>query len=174
MKRFLLHLVICGMVLWGLAIARPAQAHLIADGAIVAEVSTARETVQDLLTQLEKDVLPKLETILSPEQREQFTALIGEGSSFRKAFKSLTLTPDQKMKLKDLLSNMPKKGAFASLTPEQKKQLFMKKKEMFKPTPAEISERMNQGMKSKGGFMPEGIGEQIQTKLESLKQFIPD
>jgi Spy/CpxP family protein refolding chaperone len=170
MKRVLVRLMICALVVFSLAIASPAQALLLADTA----TSTATETVKDLLTQLENEVLPKLETILTPEQREQFAKFVSDGGTFRKAFKSLTLTPDQKTKLKEVLSSLPKKDAFASLTPEQKKKLFMQKKDFFKPTAEEIADKINQGMKMKGGTMPEGIKEQINAKLKGIQQFMPE
>lgn len=174
MKRFFARLIMSLMVIFSLTIASPANAQLIADSSLSSAATTAAETVKDIVTQLETEFLPKLENILSPEQREQFSSLVGQGGSFRKAFKSITLTPDQKTQLKSLLSSLPKKDAFASLTPEQKKKLFMKKKEFFKPTPDEITEKINQGMKVKGTALPEGIGEQISAKLQGLKKLLPE
>ncbi len=174
MNRVLMRLMVSVLVLLSLVVSQPAQAQLLADGSMPTAVTTATETVKDLLTQLETEVLPKLETILTPEQREQFSNFVSEGGTFRKAFKSLTLTPEQKTQLKEVFSGLPKKDAFASLTPEQKKQLFMKKKEFFKPTPEDIADKISQGMKMKGGTMPEGISEQINAKLQSFQKFLPE
>jgi Spy/CpxP family protein refolding chaperone len=174
-KRFLAMLLVGSMVLLSLAITNPAQAQLMANVAVASEVAAATETVQDWLTQLEKDVLPKLETILSPEQQKQFKSFIGEGRSFRKTFKSLTLTPQQKTQIKDLLSRLPKKDAFASLTLEQKKRMFLKRQEMFKPTPADITGKINQGMnfQTGSGAVLEVMNAQLRDKLEGLHQWIP-
>ena len=93
---------------------------------------------------------------------------MGEGTAFRKAFKSLTLTPEQKTQLKAVFKDLPKKDAFASLTPEQKKELFLKKKQMFMPTPEEITEKINAGMKSKG-LMPEKVSEKVKEKMKLIE-----
>ncbi len=63
-----------------------------------------------------------------------------EKTSIRKAFKSAMLTPDQKTKLATVFKSLPQKDFFTSLTPEQKKQLFLKKKDLFIPTADEINE----------------------------------
>jgi len=172
MKRLLVGFVISAMVMLNLMISSPANAQMFADAS--STTATTTEMVKDILTQLETEILPKLENILSPDQRDQFSKYVGEGGSFRKAFKSLALTPEQKTQIKSLLSSLPKKDAFASLTPEQKKKLFMKKKEFFKPTPEEISEKISEGMKLKGGAIPEGISEQINAKLQGIKQFVSE
>jgi hypothetical protein len=123
----------------------------------------------DWLTQLEKEILPQLEQIFNPDQLEEFKRDITDGVSFRKAFKSMTLTPDQKTQLKTLLSSVSKKDAFTSLTPEQKKQLFMKKKEMFKPTSNEITNKI----KTKGVTLPEGVQEKIDAAIKKKEAFMP-
>ncbi|UBF27619.1 hypothetical protein K9N68_06780 [Kovacikia minuta CCNUW1] len=130
------------------------------------------EEQKEILSQLEAQVLPQIDEILTPEQRDQFKTSIAEGTTFRKAFKSLALTPDQKSKLGALLKTLPKKDIFASLTPEQKKQFFTKKKEMFMPTPEEISDKISEKMKlakdKAGAFMPDAaaIGEKISQKMK--------
>ncbi|NJP12387.1 MAG: hypothetical protein HC866_25395 [Leptolyngbyaceae cyanobacterium RU_5_1] len=132
------------------------------------------EEQKTLVKQLETDFLPKIETILSPEQREKLSSAFSEGgASLRKAFKSLTLTPSQKSELSSLFKSLPKRDIFASLTPEQKKQLFVKNKELFMPTPQEISEKISRGMKMKGVSMPEGVSEKISAKMKSVGKFIP-
>jgi hypothetical protein len=128
---------------------------------------------KDWLTQLKTEILPQLETIFTPEQLEQFETDIGNGTSFRKAFKALVLTPNQKAQLKTLLKSIPKKDAFASLTPEQKQQLFLKKKELFRPTSDEIVEKINAGMKTKGAELPAGVKEKIDAAMKRRDTFMP-
>lgn len=134
---------------------------------------TSTQLHQDLMTQLESEILPKLESIFTPDQREQFKMNVANGTSFRKAFKSLMLTPAQKTELKTLLKSVPKKDALASLTPEQKKQLFLKKKEMFMPTSEAITDKINTGMKSKGVSLPEGVKEKIDAAMKKKDAFMP-
>lgn len=124
------------------------------------------------LAQLEEEILPRLENIFTVEQREQFKTNIANGISFRKAFKSLTLTPEQKTQLKTLLKSVTKKDALASLTPEQKKQLFTKKKEMFMPTSDEIADKINAGMKGKGISIPAGVKEKIDAVMKKKESFM--
>jgi hypothetical protein len=124
----------------------------------------------DLLKQLETDILPQIESVLTPEQQAQFAAKIADGTSFRKAFKAVTLTPAQKGQLGTVLKSLPKKDIFATLTPAQKKQLFLKNKEFFIPTPAEIGAKITAGMKmaqDKSPFAPtaEAITEKINAKM---------
>lgn len=128
---------------------------------------------KDLMTQLETEILPQLESIFTPEQREQFKTNVANGTSFRKAFKSLMLTPEQKTQLKTLLKSVSKKDAFASLTPEQKKQLFLKKKEMFTPTSDEITDKISAKLKAKGTSLPEGVKEKIEAGLKKKDAFAP-
>lgn len=128
---------------------------------------------KDLMTQLETEILPQLEAIFNPEQREQFKTSIANGTSFRKAFKSLVLTPEQKTQLKTLLKSASEKGAFTSLTPEQKKQLFMKKKEIFMPTSEEITDKVSAAMKDKGATLPEGVKEKIEAGMKKKDAFLP-
>lgn len=135
-------------------------------------LADATPASSDFITQLETEILPKLESILSPEQQTQFQTAIAEGNSFRKAFKSLTLSPTQKSKIKSLLKTLPSTAAFATLTPEQKKQLFLKKKEFFIPTPQEITDKISAGMKLKGGSLPAGVSEKITDKLEAKEKMI--
>jgi Spy/CpxP family protein refolding chaperone len=148
MKRLFVSAFACLMVLLNWFSANPVQAQPLGmvsfPGLPIAE---AVEGTIDFIKQLEAEVLPQLESILTPEQRDQFKSAVADGTSFRKAFKSLTLTPDQKSQLGTLLKSLPKKDAFASLTPDQKKQLFMKKKELFTPTPEEIGEKISAGIK---------------------------
>lgn len=135
----------------------------------MAEASTA---AIDWMKQMEIEIIPKIEEVLTPEQEEQFQTAIDSGKTFRKAFKSITLTPEQKDQLGTVLKALPKKDAFASLPPEQKKDFFMKKKELFMPTPEEIAEKIKAGMAGKESFMPsaEEISEKIGAKMKMIQE----
>ncbi|MGB5961346.1 MAG: hypothetical protein WBG73_11850 [Coleofasciculaceae cyanobacterium] len=96
---------------------------------------------KEAMAQLKEKVLPQIEDILTAEQEKQLETAMSSGKiSMRKAFKSLALTPAQKTQLATVLKTLPKKELFSSMTPEQKREFFMKKKEIFMPTPEEISE----------------------------------
>lgn len=147
MKRKLVSIFACLMVLLNLVVGGVAQAQPLMEFSLPGLQNIKRTEQQvDILKQLETDIVPQLESILSPEQRDHFKSEISEGSSLRKAFKSMALTFDQKEKLADLFKSLPKKDFFADLTPEQKKALFMKKRELFMPTSEEISEKINERM----------------------------
>ncbi|MDX2097108.1 MAG: hypothetical protein SFW36_04975 [Leptolyngbyaceae cyanobacterium bins.59] len=135
-----------------------------ASSAIDAPATVAASPVDDRMQQLNATVLPQMAEILSPEQCDQVVAEIKAGKSFRKAFKGLALTPDQKYQLANILKALPQKDMLASLTPEQKKQFFLKKKEGFMPTPEEISEKISAGMKMKTQFAPEGVSPSMKEK----------
>lgn len=102
-----------------------------------------------LFEQIQEQVMPEIEAILYPEQYKQLETAINQGMSLRKAFKSLNLTPEEKTKLVALFKSIPKSSMFASLTPEQKKQLFLKKKEFFKPTADEIKDKTDDPISAK-------------------------
>ncbi len=125
---------------------------------------------QDLLKQLETEVLPQFEQILTPEQREQFAKKVAEGKSFRKAFKAITLTPEEKIQIANLLKTLPKRDIFATLTPEQKKKFFITKKEIFIPTAEEITDKIKTSIEAKEGIMPdlETIREKINDRLSDI------
>jgi hypothetical protein len=128
----------------------------------------------DLMVELENEVLPQLESIFTSEQLEQFKTDVTSGMTFRKAFKALTLNPTQKTQLKTMLKSISKKDAFASLTPAQKKQLFLKQKAIFQPTSEEIIDKINTGMTGKGVALPEGVKAKIESGLNQLKDRMPD
>ena len=139
---------------------------------------------QELMEQLESQYVPQIEAILFPDQREKFEQAIEDGYSLRKAFKSMALTKEQKSELSLAMKAVPTQELFAALTPEQKKEVFMKKKELFMPTPEEIVEKIEAGMKAKEKFAPdapgsemaptaEEIGEKIKLGLEKKKEFMP-
>lgn len=139
---------------------------------------------QELMEQLESEYVPKIEAVLFPDQRAKFEQAIEDGYSLRKAFKSMALTKEQKSELSATMKAVPTQELFAALTPEQKKEVFMKKKELFMPTPDEIVEKIEAGMKAKEKFAPdapgsemaptaEEIGEKIKLGLEKKKEFMP-
>lgn len=139
---------------------------------------------QDLMQALQDKYVPEIEAVLFPEQREKFEAAIQNGSSMRKAFRSMALTQEQKAELASVVKTIPKTSIFAVLTPEQKKEVFMKKKEMFVPTAEEIEEKIKAGMEAKGKFAPdapgaefaptaEEISEKIKAGLGKKKEFMP-
>jgi hypothetical protein len=125
-----------------------------------------------LLKKLETEIIPQISSVLTPEQQEGLANNIAAGASFRKAFKSITLTPAQKNKLSAIFKSVPKNDMFATLTPAQKKQLFMQKKQIFMPTAEEIGEKINAGMaakdKVKSPLAPstEEIVEKINAKMK--------
>ena len=139
MKRLLVSIFACLIVLLNLIVAGTAQAQSLTAASPSATVETkAREEVME---KIKAEFLPQLESILTPEQRDEFkTAVVDEKMSLRKAFKSMALSPEQKTKLATVFKSLPKKDFLNSLTPEQKKEFFMKKKEMFMPTADEIAE----------------------------------
>lgn len=173
-RRLILSMMVCVMLVFNLAVS---AAHAMAKSpwafSAFYMADTAAAPTQDLMTQLETKILPELEKILLPDQIEQFQSKVANGSSFRKAFKSLMLKPEQKAQLKALLSSMVKKDAFASLTPEQKKRLFMKKKELLKPTSEEITGKINANLKE-GLALPEGMIEKIDVVMKKKDSFIPN
>ena len=128
-----------------------------------------------LLEKMRSQLLPQFESILSPEQRDRLQAeMIDTKTSLRKAFKKIALSTEQKTKLATVFKTLPNKELFASLTPEQKKGLFSKK-EMFKPTPEAISDKINAKMqmaKDKGAMMPTPaeINQKITAKMKLAKE----
>lgn len=130
-------------------------------------------TPKDLMAQLKEEILPQIEQILTPDQRERFETTLADGMSFRKAFKSLMLTPEQKTQLKTILKSATAKETFASLTPEQKKQLFLKKKAAFAPTAEEVTEKIEASLKEKGLELPAGLKEKIDAGMKRKDSFMP-
>jgi hypothetical protein len=142
----------------------------------VTEVAAPKPTDEatNLLTKLETEIIPQIESVLTPEQQAEFAAKVAAGTSFRKAFKAVTLTPAQKTKLSAVFKAIPNKDIFATLTPAQKKQLFLKNKQLFIPTPEEIGEKINVGMKmakDKSPLAPssESIVEKIKAKMKAAE-----
>lgn len=142
------------------------------------------EDQQVLMQQLQDKYVPEIEAILYPEQRERFEEAIQDGYSMRRAFREMYLSPEQKTDLASVVKQIPKSSIFASLSPDQKKEIFMKKKEMFMPTAEEIQEKIKAGMEAKKNFSPdapgsefaptaEEIGEKIKAGFEKRKAFMP-
>lgn len=176
MKRLLMTIAACVLIALGcaggsgIALAQPLVGVLLPN-----LLSAEPPAVPDaLLDQMRSQLLPQFERILNPEQRDRLQAeMVESKASLRKAFKKIALSSDQKTKLAMVFKALPKKDVFASLTPEQKREIFGKK-EMFKPTPEAISEKINAKMqmaKDKGAMMPtsEAIGEKISAKMNMAK-----
>jgi hypothetical protein len=171
LKQTLAFCLSCVVVLSSLLVASPAQAQTVLPPLFAQ--AAPQEPMQTLFSKLD-ELLPKLGSILTEEQQEKFTDAITEGGSFRKAFKALALSPDQKTQLSELLRSVPGRGLLATLTPEQKKQLFMKKREMFAPSSAEIKDKIDSKLKAKGDFMPAGVGEKIGQKIDQKMQMVKE
>lgn len=182
MVRALVSILACAMVLLNfihpdLAQAQPIPA--ISFPSFSVAETTISDAQKELYQKLEDEIIPKIAGVLSPIQRQKFETAIEQGASLRKAFKAITLTPDQKSQLGMMLSSLPKKDIFATLTPEQKKAMFMKKKELFIPTPQEIAEKISEKIKLaedkvSGGLTAEEIGEKINNKLKSIQEKFSD
>lgn len=193
MKKRLLSLLLGAVILVGLLVGSPVQAKMIsstmtllaaaevAEPATTPEVASPEVTVSqptseatNLLKQLETEILPQIESVLTPEQQAEFAAKVASGTSFRKAFKAVTLTPAQKSKLSTVFKSIPKKDIFATLTPAQKKQLFLKNKQLFIPSSEEIGAKITAGMKmakDKSPLAPsaESIIEKINAKMKAIE-----
>lgn len=176
MKRIFVPLLITLMLVCNLIFTTPAQANPLLAATSTTTADQVKST-EEFLEQLKSQLLPQLESILTPEQRSQLETAMAEGkTSLRKAFKSITLTPEQKTKLASVFKSLPAKDTFASMTPEQKKQLFMKKKEFFMPTPEEISEKISTGMEKKSASIPslEEISQKISIGLQKMTSKMGD
>jgi hypothetical protein len=122
--------------------------------------------------QLKSEVMPRLSEILTPRQQEMFKESISSGESFRKTFRSLMLTPDQKREIKSVINTVPRRDAFAALTPIEKKELFLKKKEVFMPSSEEIIDKIK-AKTPEGVEIPEEIQEKIKTGVKMRDTFMP-
>lgn len=122
MKRTLIAFFACVVcLLGGLNFAHSVEAAPI----LIADAGSA-----DPFVELKSKIVPELEKILTPDQKTQFEDAVSSGVSVKKAFKSITLTPEQKFKVGVMMKSVPK-DYFASLTPAQKRELFMQKGEYF-------------------------------------------
>ena len=175
MKRPFLTFCLSVLMLLGLTWTTGAHAAPIASGwhpVYLAETTATASPASSAMTFVETQILPKLESVLTPEQLEQFKTDMASGQTFRTAFKALPITPEQKADLKTLFKSATDPDAFAALTPEQKQQLFLKKKAMFMPTPEEITDRISAGMKAKGTMLPEGVQEKINAGMKMKETFM--
>ena len=102
----------------------------------------SNEDETSALKQVKSEVMPKLSEILTPRQQKMFEDRISSGESFRRTFRSLMLTPDQKREIKSVINTIPRRDAFAALSPMEKKELFLKKKEVFMPSSEEIIDKI--------------------------------
>lgn len=109
-----------------------------------AAVEAPTAPIADPFADLKAKIVPELENILTPEQRTQFDDAIANGTSVKKAFKSIALTPEQKGKVGMMMKSVPK-DIFTALTPDQKRELFMQKKDFFM---AKGKEKAEEAMKS--------------------------
>jgi hypothetical protein len=157
MLRKFLAVVLCTLVSLTL-VARPASAGPFPFSLPFFNGIDLTEGQEILIEELQSKYVPEIESILFPEQRVKFETAIQDGLSLRKAFKIMALTPQQKMDLAATMKTVPKGALFAALTPEQKKEVFMNKKEMFRPTPEEIAEKIKIGMESKAMYAPDAPG----------------
>jgi len=182
MKRRLIALFACLFML-GMSVAQPAFSQpLIQPIQPVAQLSfpglgeiQLTPEQKAAVEQLETEIIPQIEALLRPDQLEAFKLKIEQGKSFRKAFKSLTLDPDQKTAIADLIKDLPKSDAFATLTPDQKRAYFLSHKALFKPTPEEIAERIQTGAEAKGISIPsiQDIVAKIKASIGAKNSFAP-
>ena len=95
----------------------------------VAEVAAPKPTDEatNLLTKLETEIIPQIESVLTPEQQAEFATKVAAGTSFRKAFKAVTLTPAQKTKLSAVFKAIPKKGYFCNTHTCSEETIILKK-----------------------------------------------
>lgn len=152
MKRLLVSICLCVMVFLSLIPSRSAQAQplqvrqpLIAISFFGLGGKTITPDDEDAIyNKLKNDFFPAVEKVLTPEQRTLFKTALEEKGSIRSAFKKVPLTSVQKGQLSVIFKSMPKDQILADLSPTQRKQLFLKKKELFKPTLEEITEKIPQ------------------------------
>lgn len=80
---------------------------------------------QTQLTQLRQQTRTQVESILTPQQREQFKATLIEKKSLQSAIAALNLTPQQTDQLRQVLQSA-RTQVSSILTPEQQQQLRQK------------------------------------------------
>lgn len=133
---------------------------------------TAAQTA--VMQKMETDFLPQLKAILSPEQEAQFATTLETGGDLRKAFNSVTLTPEQKAKVSSLFKSLSK-GSFATLTPDQKQEFFLKQKAAFMKGKGQFMPNLSGISEKKKAFMPnlDQIAEQKKAFMPDLSKFIP-
>lgn len=149
MKRLLL-VCLCLIVFLGLIPTASAQAQsfqikqpIIAIFGLGEKTMTLEEE-DAIYEKLKNDFFPVIVKVLTPEQRTLFKTALEEKGSIRKAFKKVPLTPRQKEQLSAAFKTISKDNILASLTPTQKIQLFIKKKELFRSSLEEIAEKISE------------------------------
>ncbi len=176
MTRIFVVLFACLVVMANLIGAGPAQAQPLLQfsfpGLNQIQLTPEQRAAVD---QLEDEIIPQIESLLRPDQLDDFKTQLDDGKSFRKAFKSLSLTPEQKTALAGLIKSLPKSDAFATLTPDQKRTYFLSRKSLFKPTPEEIAEKIKVGAKDAEAGMPsiEEITEKIRAGMKAKETYAP-
>jgi hypothetical protein len=73
------------------------------------------------LVQLSQQTLPKVQSLLSPEQLQQFNASLLKGQSMRTALSGVDLSLAQKLRLRNVFQSV-KSQLNQTLTPEQQRQ----------------------------------------------------
>lgn len=141
MKRFFVSILASLVAFLSFASVAQAQTLALVSPTVSPTIVAVASVDTDVMEQLKTQVLPQIQKILTPEQQEQLETAIVEGkTSLRKAFKALSLTPEQKTQLATVFKSLPTKEVFTAMTPEQKREFFMKKKAIFMPTSEEIAE----------------------------------
>ncbi|MGC1308721.1 MAG: hypothetical protein WA885_15960 [Phormidesmis sp.] len=175
MKRILISIATCLVIfIASLTIASEAYASGFSPANVRSAYFTTAATagMPEVLKKIKSDVVPQLTEILTPQQLEMFESGISSGSSFRKTFKSLMLTSEQKHEIKAVLATVPRRDAFAALTPMEKKELFLKKKEAFMPSSEEIIDRINTG-KGEGGTVSKEVQDKIEQGIKARDTYMP-
>jgi periplasmic protein CpxP/Spy len=83
---------------------------------------TLTPSQQTQLRALSQQLLPQVRAVLTPEQQQQFTAALKQGTGVRGALSSLSLSMGQKMQLRQQLQ-ASKKQLEQILTPAQRQQI---------------------------------------------------
>ncbi|MCL6435936.1 MAG: hypothetical protein K6T90_17340 [Leptolyngbyaceae cyanobacterium HOT.MB2.61] len=78
---------------------------------------------ENQLSQIRNQARNQIQSILTPEQRNQFIAALQTGQSFRAAIAVMNLSPDQQTQLRTVFQSACKQMADV-LTPQQKQQFM--------------------------------------------------
>jgi periplasmic protein CpxP/Spy len=80
---------------------------------------------KEQLTQLSNSRRSQIESVLSPQQQQQFATIREQGQQMRQAFQQLNLTAEQKTKIREIFQSSRTEVA-KILTPEQQQKLRQK------------------------------------------------
>lgn len=94
------------------------------------------------IEQLKTNTRTQIEAVLTPEQRQKFTAMKNDRSNMRDGWESLNLTADQKSKIQAIRQNN-RQQLQAILTPAQQSQIKEKRGNWRKNASGERLERLN-------------------------------